>query len=153
MSNFEDISLLLHVMAERIEELISNCQLEQSIVEDLKKSTNGFEYCSKIKISSSLEGELILAISKDALKIILDRVFFFEFSDDEDNDLILNSVCEFLNLIAANSTNYMEMIELPIDIGIPEILETQNINNHPDPLPAMKIYPEDGEVLLMFNSY
>lgn len=152
MSNLEDISLLLLVMAERIDELVSECQLEQSLVENPSDYEKKFDYCSKIQISSGLNGELILATSTDALKIILEKVFFFELDENEDRDLVLNSVCEFLNLIAANSTDYMEMIELPIDIGIPEALSTDELGKFAGPLPAMKISPAEGEILIMFKS-
>lgn len=151
MSNIEDISLLLHVMAERIDELIFDCQLEQDLIENPDEQLDNYDFCSKIKISSSLEGELILALSTDALKIILDKVFFFEYDENEDIDIINNGVCEFLNLISANSTSYMESIELPIEIGIPELLIKQKIESKSDPLPAMKIIPESGKILLMYN--
>ena len=151
MRNFEEISLLLHVMAERINELVSDCKLEQALIEKPNERLAGYDYCSKIKISSSLEGELILAISTDALKIILSNVFFFEFDENEDETLIYNGVCEFLNLIAANSTRYMESIELPIEIGIPEIIEDKKISDQPEPLPAMRVITEGGKILLTYK--
>ncbi|MFA8341484.1 MAG: chemotaxis protein CheX [Rhodothermaceae bacterium] len=153
MSNLEDISLLLLVMAERIGELVSDCQLEQSLIENPKEHIENFDYSSKIEISSSLKGELILSVSTSALKTILEKVFFFELDENEDPDLILNSVCEFLNLIAANSTDYMEGIEMPIEIGIPEAVKKENLTEFSGKLPAMKILPGEGEISIMFNSF
>jgi len=153
MSNLENISLLLLVMAERIGELIPDCQLEQSLVENPEEHINNFDYSSKIEISSSLNGELILSISNGALKTILREVFFFELTENEDCDLVLNSVCEFLNLIAANSTDYMEMIEMPIGIGIPEAIKKESSGKFAGKLPAMKIMPVAGEISIMFKSF
>lgn len=76
---------------------------------------------SKIKIEGAIELQVYLASGMDSLKVLIEKVFGADFDEVIEEDLVQNSLDEFLNLIIANSTQPLAEAGLTIDMFPPEL--------------------------------
>jgi CheY-specific phosphatase CheX len=114
-------------------------------------SNENIDYCASIGIKGSLKGDLILFTSKESLRYMFKTVYGIEYEDLEKDDLVQDSLNEFLNSIIASSSELFSLSNFPIEFGIPH---KQNIsallNLFTDFRSGVKIRTEHSSVILIF---
>ncbi len=100
-------------------QLQDKIEIEYSIDNYQDLSKEDIDYIASIEITGNLNGDLFLFTSKNSLKFLFKTIFNTEYEDLEKDDLIQDSLNEFLNIIIANSAELFSYTHNPIEFGTP----------------------------------
>jgi len=100
-------------------QLQDKIEIEYSIETYKDLSNEDVDYVASIEITGSLNGDLFLFTSRSSLKVLFKTMFNTDYEDLEKDNLIQDSLNEFLNIIIANSAELFSYTHNPIEFGTP----------------------------------
>lgn len=145
----EEINRFYNILADSADKFLNINDFNEELCPDSYELKNG--YFATIDIKGDYNGNLLLITDRSSLKEIFEKVFFYEWDENENEDLITNGVCELLNIIASTSVEMFNRFNLNIRIGTPLPLLLEEINYITEAKHScLRVFLPDASVLFCF---